>query len=170
MKVTITRKLVDDEDYGYVPHFLIETENTPAEEEFALFANFSARYIDHEEDEIDWDSSVEFQGEKVGNVDQFLKENSDRFEESFTEKTIEFTYAELLVRKVLDEHGFFYDWTETNLYERQEFAKSVSEELLKMDVAEILRTGPITLDLLNKLDKAKDLIRKQLQNDNKTGL
>lgn len=162
MKVTITKKLVDDEDYGYVPHFSIETENTPAEEEFALYTNFSARYIDHEEDEIDW-NSVEFQGEKVGNVDQFLKENSDRFEESFPEKTIEFTYAELLVRKVLDDHGFFYDWAETNLYERQEFAKSVSEELFKMDVAEIkeLRTGPITIDLLNKLDKAKELIREE---------
>lgn len=99
MKVTITRKLVDDEDYGYVPHFSIETENSEVEEEFALFANFSARYTDEDQDEIDW-NSVDFQGEKVGDVDRFLRENSGKFEDSFKEKTIEFTFAELVVRKV----------------------------------------------------------------------
>jgi len=161
MKVTITRTLHDDEDYGYVPHFSIETENTEAEEEFALFANFSARYTDEDEDEIDWDS-VDFQGEKVGDVDRFLRENSGKFEDSFKEKTIEFTYAELIVRKILDDHGFFCDWP-TNSNDCQEFAKYIIKVLLKMDVAEIseLRDGPITLALLNKLDKAKDLIRNE---------
>lgn len=167
MKVTITRKLEDDEDYGYVPHFSIETENTESEEEFALFANFSARYTDEDQDEIDW-NSVDFQGEKVGDVDRFLRENSGKFEDSFKEKTIEFTFAELVVRKVLDEDDWFQDWPVhmfSGYYatELQEFAKEVSIELMKRDVAEIseLRDGPITLNLLNKLDKAKDLIRNE---------
>jgi len=163
MKVTITRKLIDDEDYGHVPHFSIETENTPAEEEFALFANFSARYYDEECDEIEW-NSINFIGEKVGNVDRFLRENSGEFEDSFKEKTIEFTFAELVVRKVLDEDSWYYGWFD-GYYdtERQEYAKKVSLELMKLDVAEIyqLRTGPITLALLNKLDRAKDLIRNE---------
>lgn len=163
MKVTITRKLVDDEDYGYVPHFSIETENSEVEEEFALFANFSARYSDEECDEIDWDS-VDYQGEIVGDVGRFLKENSSKFEDSFKEKTIEFTFAELVVRKVLDEYDWYSDWI-SGYYdtERQEFAKKISLELMKRDVAEIseLRDGPITLALLNKLDKAKDLIRNE---------
>lgn len=163
MKVTITRKLFDDEDYGYVPHFSIETENSEVEEEFALFANFSARFTDEEEDEIDW-NSVDFKGEKVGDVDRFLRENSGKFEGSFKEKTIEFTFAELVVRKVLDEDSWYYGWSD-GYYdtERQEYAKKVSLELMKLDVAEIyeLRTGPITLALLNKLDRAKDLIRNE---------
>jgi len=163
MKVTITRKLVDDEDYGYVPHFSIETENTKAEEEFALFANFSARYYDEECDEIEW-KSINFQGEKVGQVSNFLRENCGCFEDSFKEKTIEFTFAELVVRKVLDANDWYYGWFDGNYdTERQEFAKKVSVELMKWDVAEIseLRTGPITLALLNKLDRAKDLIRNE---------
>ena len=53
--------------------------------------------------------------------------------------------------------------TTAKVKEVETTAKKISLELMKRDVAEIseLRDGPITLALLNKLDKAKDLIRNE---------
>jgi hypothetical protein len=159
MEIRITRKLNED----LKPSFSIETvESSEVEDEFALYANFKARYSDEEMDELDWDS-VEFQGEKTANFESWLLDNRDLFHDSFDEKKVTYTFAELVVRQILDADEWFYGWPKGARYERQEFAKKISERLMKLDVAEIseLRDGPITLALLVKLDTAKVRVIKE---------
>lgn len=159
MEILITRKLNEDLE----PSFSIETsESSEAEDEFALYANFTARYSDEEMDELDWDS-VEFFGDKTANVDAWLLDNRDLFHDSFNERKVSYTFAELIVRQILEVDNWFLGWPKSNRYERQEFAKLISERLMKFDVAEIseLRDGPITLALLIKLDTAKVRVIKE---------
>ena len=159
MEILITRKLNEDLE----PSFSIETsESSEAEDEFALYANFTARYSDEEMDELDWDS-VEFQGEKTANFESWLLDNRDLFHDCFDERKVTYTFAELVVRQILDADDWFIGWPKGNRYERQEFAKLISERLMKFDVAEIseLRDGPITLALLVKMDTAKVRVIKE---------
>ena len=159
MEIMITRKLNEDLE----PSFSIETsESSEVEDEFALYANFTARYSDEEMDELDWDS-VEFKGDKTANFESWLLDNRDLFHDSFDERKVTYTFAELVVRQILDADDWFISWPNNARYERQEFAKLISERLIKLDVAEIseLRDGPITLALLVKMDTAKVRVIKE---------